>query len=91
MTDKEPGGESIHVGDCHIWAEINYLDSPTDYREYLPQSAPPRSRVVGAEFIVLDNAGSFPWGVAKFLVVLRAMFGHADEVTQVARNSSTWK
>lgn len=29
------GGE-FHVGDCRVWAEIFYLDSPTDYREYLP-------------------------------------------------------
>jgi hypothetical protein len=29
------GGQSFHIGDCFIWAEINYLDSPSDYREYL--------------------------------------------------------
>src|SRR5262252_7746457 len=26
----------VHVKDCRIWAEIRYLDSPTDYRECLP-------------------------------------------------------
>ncbi len=26
----------MHVADCYIWAAIQYLDSPTDYREYLP-------------------------------------------------------
>lgn len=26
----------FRVGDCRIWAVIFYLDSPTDYREYLP-------------------------------------------------------
>jgi len=31
------GGEGVHIGDCYVWAEIYYLDSPTDYREYLPQ------------------------------------------------------
>jgi len=30
------GGCPIHVKDCYIWSEIYYLDSPTDYREYLP-------------------------------------------------------
>lgn len=30
------GGATAHVGDCHVWAEIAYLDSATDYREYLP-------------------------------------------------------
>jgi len=29
-------GTAIHVSDCRVWAEINYLDSLTDYREYLP-------------------------------------------------------
>jgi hypothetical protein len=31
------GGNTFHVGDCRIWAEIYYLDSSTNYREYLPQ------------------------------------------------------
>jgi len=30
------GGTAAHVGDCLVWAEIYYLDSATDYREYLP-------------------------------------------------------
>ena len=34
---KEIGGEGIHVRDCCVWAEIYYLDSPSVYREYLPQ------------------------------------------------------
>lgn len=32
---EHPSGTS-HVRDCQLWAEIDYLDSPTDYREYLP-------------------------------------------------------
>ena len=28
--------EATRVQDCYIWAEIHYLDSATDYREYLP-------------------------------------------------------
>lgn len=36
--EKQIEGMLIHVRDCQIWAEIYYLDSPTDYREYLPQS-----------------------------------------------------
>jgi hypothetical protein len=31
------GGEGIHVRDCYVWAEISYLDSPSDFREYLLQ------------------------------------------------------
>jgi hypothetical protein len=38
----EDTGGSPNVRDCQLWAEIDYLDSPTDYREYLPgQSASP--------------------------------------------------
>ena len=34
---EEIGGEGIHVRDCYVWTEISYLDSPSDFREYLPQ------------------------------------------------------
>jgi len=30
------GGTTVRVGDCYIWAAIQYLDSATDYREHLP-------------------------------------------------------
>jgi hypothetical protein len=33
------GGKCFRASDCHIWAAIYYLDSPTDYRECLPQAA----------------------------------------------------
>ena len=36
MAHKDIGGQSIHIGDCQVWAAIYYLDSPTDYREFLP-------------------------------------------------------
>jgi hypothetical protein len=34
------GGNGSRVGDCYIWAEINYFDSATEYREFLPCNAP---------------------------------------------------
>ena len=34
---KEISGEGIHVRDCYVWTEIHYLDSGSDYREYLEQ------------------------------------------------------
>jgi len=48
MEDSDPGMadlvESKHLAetfvrirDCHVWTAIYYLDSPTDYREYLPK------------------------------------------------------
>jgi len=55
------GGETIRVGDCYIWAEIYDLDSPTDYREYLPNHVSPPSTGTGEDFITLDNAEPLPW------------------------------
>jgi hypothetical protein len=34
---KQIGGEATYVSDCYVWTEIHYLDSPSDYRECLPQ------------------------------------------------------
>ena len=34
---EEIAGEGIHVRDCYVWTEISYLDSSSDFREYLPQ------------------------------------------------------
>ena len=31
--EKQSGGSEVHIKDCYLWAEIQYLDSPTDYRE----------------------------------------------------------
>ena len=39
--NEEPiGGTDVRVGDCQIWAAIHYLDSHTNYREFLPCNAP---------------------------------------------------
>jgi len=48
---KKIGGTSCHIGDCHVWAEIHYLDSPTDYREYLS----PINRGSFNELVMLDD------------------------------------
>ena len=54
---KQIGGEAIHVGDCQGWVEIYYLDSQTDYREYLPHKRVPfRSD----EFLLLCPSRSSP-------------------------------
>src|SRR5258705_12007962 len=47
MTDrKEIGCGEIHVGDCYVWAEIYYLYSPTDYREYISNPVSQRRTAV---------------------------------------------
>ena len=54
------GGSSAHVADCYVWAEIYYLDSPTDYREYLPGRRP-IDAICGADFELLkDDSPTMP-------------------------------
>jgi hypothetical protein len=48
MSDpEEVGGETIRIGDCFVWSEIYYLDSPTDYCEYIPNKKPSSARIEG--------------------------------------------
>lgn len=32
---EQIGGAAYRVGDAYVWSTIHYLDSATDYREYL--------------------------------------------------------
>jgi hypothetical protein len=48
VNGESEGG--IRIGDCYVWAEIYYLDSPTNYRDYLPQD-----RVLGPRTVPLDD------------------------------------
>ena len=76
--DKKIGGYSVHVGDCYIWSEIYYLDSDTDYREYLPErpNALPES-----ELVMLDSPRESPnpnsvinWAVPIAVIALSGLF-----------------
>jgi hypothetical protein len=42
--------------DWGVWAEINYLDSPTEYREYLP-TAPLQNPATRGDFVLLSASG----------------------------------
>ena len=46
------GCQEFHVGDVHVWTEIYYLDSPTDYREYIHRDAKPHD---DHSMILLDD------------------------------------
>jgi len=35
---EQIAGAAYRVSDAYVWFAIHYLDSPTDYREYLPAS-----------------------------------------------------
>jgi hypothetical protein len=65
--EKWIGGNGSHVGDCYVWAEINYLDSATDYREFLPCNAPPPMPPIG-ELVMLDDGAAFPQTTFSWLL-----------------------
>jgi hypothetical protein len=53
-NNDQIGGVSAHVGDCYIWSAIHYLDSHTDYREFLPCNAP-KVPPANDKLIMLDD------------------------------------
>src|SRR5437667_11827664 len=58
--DKKLGGYSVHVGDCYIWSEIYYLDSPTDYRECLPPHRICPCNIPRGGFSILESSENNP-------------------------------
>ena len=66
------GGGTTHVGDSYVWAEIYYLDSPTDYHEYLRNSVLKWSRAASVGFITLDNARLAPWRRVSIVLMAAA-------------------
>ncbi len=58
------GGTPFHVGDFQIWAEIHYLDSPTDYREYLPRRREWKRSVEGE--LHMHEDGQNPWSTRAY-------------------------
>lgn len=54
---REIGGECVHVGDSYVWSEIQYLDSPTNYREFLPQRLI-QPTTIHSELVMLDSRRS---------------------------------
>jgi hypothetical protein len=49
----------FHIGDCYVWSEIQYLDSPTDYRECLFKNAEEPS--AGREDLIMLDSSSVCW------------------------------
>ena len=67
---------SFRVGDCYIWAEIQYLDSGTDYREYLLNGSPTGPQAPTDDFITLDSSSvSWSASLALLLVFLAGVIG----------------
>lgn len=57
---SENTGRTSHVRDCQMWAEIDYLDSPTDYREYLPGQRPSPYMSDRNDLVILDSETHSP-------------------------------
>jgi hypothetical protein len=68
----ENTGGSSHVRDCQLWAEIDYLDSPTDYREYLPGQSTSPDMSGRSELVMLEtqNHGSIKTTTRLPIVVM---------------------
>jgi hypothetical protein len=62
---KEAEGQT----DAFVWRAIRYLDSPTNYREYLPgkQHTAPLAQ---SDFIVLDDSSGFDWQGLRDLALI---------------------
>lgn len=72
--DRELGTSFVRVKDCRVWAEINYLDSPTAYREYLPLSKTPSHQAQLGPLTMLDTQRKYVSGdLARLLLLLLAI------------------
>lgn len=65
------GGAIYHVADAYVWSAIYYLDSPTDFREYLPLRKV--SKLKCASKLVLGLALMFVVAVAALALLSRAL------------------
>jgi len=60
IPNHDIGGRPMRVTDCYIWSEIYYLDSPTDYREYLPPHLIRSCNASRSGFTILESAENNP-------------------------------
>jgi hypothetical protein len=54
--------------DIAVWRAVRYLDSSTDYREYLPRSGR-ALKLANSDFVMLDNE-EFRWGKPCVITVI---------------------
>jgi hypothetical protein len=59
MADLMQGKDIPRTFDYHIRAEIAYLDTPTNYREYLPQNSRRSVAMKSDELIMLDDSREY--------------------------------
>jgi len=68
------GGHPMHVGDCYVWSEIYYLDSPTDYRECLPPHRISPCNIPRSGFSLLEPSETTPGHFVLRILVFLASF-----------------
>jgi len=56
MSDTAHLVRECHVRNCYVWSEIHYLDSTTDYREYLSRPVARERKTTSDEFVMLDSS-----------------------------------
>jgi hypothetical protein len=79
----QTGRATSHIGDCYIWAEIYYLESPTDYRECLAPRIREAVPYLG-DLVMLDEITPSPvWVVLRNAARRAVLFLHA--INNVAR------
>jgi len=64
----------MHVGDCYVWSEIYYLDSPTDYRECLPPHRISPCNIPRSGFSLLEPSETTPGHFVLRILVFLASF-----------------
>jgi hypothetical protein len=79
----QPGmNGDLQLQDCRIWAEIDYLDSPTDYRECLPGAQTPPLAADDSDPVLLDarfphsrkpTARSRPFGLGLIFTLINIL------------------
>jgi hypothetical protein len=68
-------GREFRVSDCYVWSEIYYLDSTTDYREYLPGPVVGARKITPNDLVMLDNVRRWSsnrtfWSLGVFAIFL---------------------
>ena len=62
--------------DAFVWSVVRYLDSPSDYREYLPYPRRPSS-LEDSDLILLDTIPRYVrawlWSLTLFAIVICAI------------------
>jgi len=62
------------LGDGHIRAAIHYLDSPIDYREYLPYNRPRKATPEGNRAL-FDESRLSVWITGLALIIVSMLIG----------------